>query len=173
MKVPHPLTRGMTRRKSKSTRPHPLAPSPNSERENGLPRKWSTSPSLWEKLKPVARQMRREPTEAENRLWQHLRNRRMHGFKFRRQHSIERFIVDFYCAEARLVIEVDGPIHQYQASDDLIREDFLKAKGLCVLRFTNDSVLHGTAAVLLRIRETLASNRRSSPSPKSERGIGG
>ncbi|MQY72086.1 MAG: DUF559 domain-containing protein, partial [Dehalococcoidia bacterium] len=74
---------------------------------------WYTSPCLWEKLKPLAREMRRAPTLAEEVLWQHLRNSQMGGFKFRRQHPIDRFIVDFYCFKIRLVIEVDGPVHQY------------------------------------------------------------
>ncbi len=67
-----------------------------------------TAPELWEKLKPLARQMRHVPTPAEDRLWQHIRNRQLKGMKFRRQWAIERFIVDFFCYEANLIIEVDG-----------------------------------------------------------------
>jgi len=73
---------------------------------------WRTSPALWAKLRPLAQQMRLEPTLAEQRMWQYLRKRQL-GVKFRRQHVIDRFIVDFYAREARLIIEVDGPIHQY------------------------------------------------------------
>lgn len=62
---------------------------------------WQSPPELWEKLKPLARQMRREPTPAEKLLWQKLRQKQLLGFKFRRQHAIDRFIVDFYCAKAR------------------------------------------------------------------------
>jgi very-short-patch-repair endonuclease len=65
-------------------------------------------PDLWEKLKPLARQKRHEPTPAENRLWEHIRNRQEHirnrqidNLKFRRQHPIDKFIVDFYCSDAR------------------------------------------------------------------------
>ncbi len=79
---------------------------------------WHTHPDLWEKLKPLARQMRTQPTPAEDILWQHLRNRQLLGYKFRRQHSIERFIVDFFCNQAGLVIEVDGPIQQYQKQEE-------------------------------------------------------
>jgi hypothetical protein len=95
-----------------------VAPSPFTERElkGEVEVSWRTTPHLWEKLKPVARQMRQEPTQAEDLLWQSLRNHQLLGFKFRRQHSIERFIVDFYCAEAKLVIEIDGPIHDYQTN---------------------------------------------------------
>ncbi|MCS6918857.1 MAG: rRNA maturation RNAse YbeY, partial [Fimbriimonadales bacterium] len=83
---------------------------PNLETRQGT---WYTESELWELLKPLARQKRREPTPAEKRLWKYLRNRQLLGFKFRRQHTIERFIVDFYCPEAKLVIEVDGEIHDY------------------------------------------------------------
>jgi very-short-patch-repair endonuclease len=76
-------------------------------------RAWHTSPELWEKLKPLARQMRCKPTPAEKQLWQKLKNKQLLGLKFRRQHSIDRFIVDFYCNEVRLVVEVDGSIHDY------------------------------------------------------------
>mgnify|MGYP001770978009 FL=1 len=76
-------------------------------------RGWQTSSELWEKLKPLARQMRREPTPAEDKLWQKLRHKQILGYKFRRQHTIDRFIVDFYCGEARLVVEVDGEVHDY------------------------------------------------------------
>src|SRR5687768_11406422 len=94
-----------------------------------------TSPGLWEKLKPLARQMRREPTFAENALWQHLRGRKTAGAKFRRQHAIDRFIVDFFCHEARLIIEVDGQIHDYTPEEDSIRQAFLEACDYIVIRF--------------------------------------
>jgi len=109
---------------------------------------WHTPAELWEKLKPVAREMRHAPTEAERVLWQHLRNRRLRGYKFRRQHPVERFIVDFYCSEAGLVLEVDGPIHQYTPEEDAIRQEFLEAHGLRVLRFRNGEVLGSIGSVL-------------------------
>jgi very-short-patch-repair endonuclease len=116
--------------------------------------KWQTDADLWKKVKPVARQMRKEPTDAENLLWQHIRNHQL-GVKFRRQHSIERFIVDFYCAEAGLVIEVDGVVHQYQIDEDLIRQTFIENQGLRLMRFSNEKVLNNLDAVLHRIKEML------------------
>ncbi len=110
-----------------------------------------TPPALWAKLKPLARQKRHEPTPAESRLWHALRGRRLCGLKFRRQHSIERFIVDFYCADPPLIIEVDGPIHDYTPDEDAIRQEFLKSLGYRVIRFTNDDVLHNLDAVLQAI----------------------
>lgn len=112
------------------------------------------TPELWEKLKPVARQMRREPTPAEDHLWQQLRNRAL-GVKFRRQHPIDRFIVDFFCDEAGLIVEVDGGIHQYTAEEDALRQAFLESYGFRVLRFSNEDVLGSAAGVLETIRDNL------------------
>src|SRR5258707_2735504 len=102
---------------------------------------WHSDAQLWEKLKPLAREKRHEPTPAESKLWICLRGRNIEGAKFRRQHTIERFIVDFFCAERKLVIEVDGDIHQYTVIEDTIRQEFLEQQGLRIIRFTNDEVL--------------------------------
>jgi very-short-patch-repair endonuclease len=109
---------------------------------------WQSPPELWEKLKPLARQMRCEPTPSEKRLWQKLRQKQLLGFKFRRQQAIDRFIVDFYCAEARLVVEVDGGIHDYTQEEDAIRQEFLESLGLRVVRFRNEDVLEEIEGVL-------------------------
>ena len=121
---------------------------------------WYTSPQIWEQLKPLAREKRRVPTPAENRLWQHLRRRRCSGFKFRRQHTIDRFITDFYCPSIRLVIEVDGPIHQYTPEEDAIRQAFLENAGLQVLRFTNAQVEEDLDSVLRNIKAALGPERQ-------------
>ncbi len=112
---------------------------------------WKTRTDTWEKLKPLARQMRCEPTLAEDSLWQKLRNKQLLGFKFRRQHSIDRFIVDFYCADVRLVIEVDGGIHEYTQEEDAIRQEFLESRGYRMLRFVNEEVLQDMERVLAEI----------------------
>ena len=116
-----------------------------------------TSPTLWAKLKPLAREMRDEPTLAENALWQRLRGRQVQRMKFRHQHAIERFIVDFYCAGARLIIEVDGSIHNYTPEEDAIRQEFLEGLGFHMLRFSNEDVLHSLDVVIVRIDEALTS----------------
>ena len=77
------------------------------------------------------------------------------GYKFRRQHTIDRFIVDFYCTEARLVIEVDGIIHDDQQEADQLRTEIIESLGLRVLRFTNGEVLQQTDGVVERIAEVL------------------
>ena len=114
-------------------------------------RQWITDAGLWDKLKPLAREHRHNDTPAEALLWQHLRERKLNGFKFRRQHPIERFIVDFFCAEVRLIIEVDGEIHQYTIEEDHLRQSFLESLNFRVLRFTNAEVLQNMASVLDQI----------------------
>ncbi|MFN6536423.1 MAG: endonuclease domain-containing protein [Nostoc sp. EkiNYC01] len=109
---------------------------------------WQTPYELWKKVKPLARQMRREPTPAEKLLWQRLRHKQLLGFKFRRQQTIDRFIVDFYCSEARLVVEVDGEIHDYSKEEDGIRQEFLESLGLRVVRFRNEDVVERMEGVL-------------------------
>jgi very-short-patch-repair endonuclease len=114
-----------------------------------------TTTQLWDALKPLARQMRHEPTTAEDALWKRIRNRQIGNSKFRRQHPIDRFIVDFYCAEAYLIIEVDGSIHDYTPHEDALRQAFLESLGLQVLRFTNGEVLQQMNGVIERIAEVL------------------
>jgi very-short-patch-repair endonuclease len=134
---------------------------------------WSTPRGLWDKLKPIAREMRRTPTPAEDRLWQELRNRKLAGLKFRRQHPIERFIVDFYCQAAALVVEVDGALHENTKDRDAVRQQFLELNGLRVIRFSNEAVLARTEEVLAAIVSAATSSSAVSPSPFTERGLGG
>ena len=110
---------------------------------------------IWDAIKTLAREKRREPTPAENALWQRLRRNQLAGIPFRRQHSIDRFIVDFYCPRAKLVIEVDGSIHEYTQEEDALRQAFLESLGLRVLRFTNGDVIQQIDGVLERIGEEL------------------
>jgi very-short-patch-repair endonuclease len=116
---------------------------------------WQTAPALWSKLQPLARQMRKEPTGAEAKLWQYIRKQQIRGVKFQRQHAIERFIVDFCCLNLQLIIEVDGPIHQYQEQEDRIRQTFLESLGYEVLRFPNLEVFNNIRAVLDVIDEAV------------------
>ncbi len=98
-----------------------------------------------------AKQLRQHMTEAEKQLWQQLRANRFHGFQFRRQQIIDGFIVDFYCDALRLIVEVDGPIHDRQTEADREREYVLSGRDLTILRFTNDLVLHDVPTVLARV----------------------
>ena len=85
-------------------------------------------------------------------MWQVLRDRRCDGLKFRRQQPMGRFVVDFYCAELKLVIEVDGPIHESQRQRDAERQAVLEATGLRFLRVTSDQVIHDLPTVLASIQ---------------------
>lgn len=93
-----------------------------------------------EELIARSRQLRKEPTNAEAALWAKLRKRQLGGLKFRRQHIIRHFIVDFYCPKAKLVIEIDGPVHDEQEEYDKEREMMLQELGYGVLRFKNSAV---------------------------------
>ena len=92
--------------------------------------------------------MRKNPTDAERVLWTHLRKRRIHGYRFRRQHPIPPFIADFACPQLRLVIEVDGSQHDVNRSADQYRSRKLADAGYRVIRFWNTDVLHDTDTVL-------------------------
>jgi very-short-patch-repair endonuclease len=102
----------------------------------------------------AARHLRRQQTVAEAMLWQALRRHQLDGLQFRRQHPFGRYIADFYCPKARLIVEVDGAIHEspdYRARDR-DRDRLLAEMGVRVLRVTNDEVLHDLPATLQRIR---------------------
>jgi very-short-patch-repair endonuclease len=97
-----------------------------------------------------ARVLRAAQTEVERRLWQRLRNRQLKGAKFRRQHPIGPYIADFFCLEARLVIELDGSQHGEDAEHraDQRRTELLTRDGYTVLRFWNEEVLDNIDGVL-------------------------
>jgi len=101
------------------------------------------------------RWLRRQATPAERRLWACLRRRQLEGRRFRRQHSIGPYVVDFYCSSERLVIELDGAVHAdpARAAYDARREAFLKAQGIRVLRFENRQVMEQLDVVLETIRQ--------------------
>lgn len=96
-----------------------------------------------------------QSTPAEEKLWTRIRNRRLGDAKFRRQYAIERFIVDFICLENRLIIEVDGDIHEQQQDYDEVRQAFLESLGFKVIRFANGEVLGQLEGVAQAIGEAL------------------
>ncbi len=111
-----------------------------------------------------ARDNRHRQTPAEARLWQLLRNHNLDGFKFRRQHPIGRYIVDFYSHEARLVVELDGRSHDAQMVYDEARTAWLEAQGYRVLRFSNQVVMQEVA----RVAEVIRAACREELSPGGE-----
>ena len=105
----------------------------------------------------LAGDLRHRTTNAEKLLWKELRNRKVAGFRFRRQHPILEFIVDFFCYEASLVIELDGDVHldAAQQERDIERTRLLISQGIRVIRFKNDEVERDIQKVICRIREVL------------------
>ena len=117
-----------------------------------------------------ARKLRRNETDTEKKLWHYLRNRLLVGFKFRRQHVIKPYVVDFCCVEKGLVIELDGGQHALQEKQDLKRTQALNRKGFKVLRFWDDQVLKNPQQVLEVIhRELITPHPALSPEGRGEK----
>ena len=117
-------------------------------------------------IRQFARELRQPQTTAESTLWNLLRNSNL-KYKFRRQHPIDFFIIDFYCAEAKLLIEIDGPSHfeKEQQDYDQARTEYLEASGYKVIRFTNDDVRYNIHAVVTEIMEEVEKRvERNDPS---------
>ncbi|MBU0655773.1 MAG: endonuclease domain-containing protein [Gammaproteobacteria bacterium] len=115
-----------------------------------------------------ARDFRKIPTPSEAILWQALRNRQVGGYKFRRQQPIGAFVVDFFCAEKNLIVEVDGAIHATQIERDQERQHILECCGYQFLRFTATQVEQKLPTVIITIQQTLL----LSPSPLEGEGLG-
>jgi len=121
------------------------------------------------RLIEFARRMCREPTPAEEAMWQLLRNHRLAGFKFRRQHPVGRYIADFYAPSAALVLELDGDTHATEEGieHDRVRHAYLESLGLAVVRFWNSEVKENPEGVLDRVcelcREREGLRRRFTP----------
>ena len=105
-------------------------------------------------VRSTVRHLRRQQTVAEARLWQALRRHQLDGLQFRRQHPIAMYVADFYCARARLIVEVDGSIHRDpdQQARDRYRDSLLTEMNLTILRVTNGDVLTNLTGTLDRIR---------------------
>ena len=97
-----------------------------------------------------ARTLRKNQTPTERIIWQRLRNRQIAGCKFRRQHAVNNFIVDFYCEEIKLIIEIDGDVHGYKKQElgDKIRQEILIKMGFNVVHYANNDVYANTENVL-------------------------
>ena len=124
------------------------------------------------KRKPIkrAKRFRRDSTNVERKLWRHLRDRGLGEAKFRRQHPIGRYVVDFACIEAGLVVEVDGGQHAERRAQDAVRTRYLEAKGFRVIRFWNNEVAENMEGVLATIGSALD---KPSPQPSPASGRGG
>ncbi len=126
-------------------------------RNKTTPRIRGTTPEI----EAAARCLRRNMTPAEKKLWEALKGKKLSGLKFRAQHPVGPFILDFYCPVCKLVIELDGGVHEGQAEYDETRTQQLKDYGYRVIRFRNEEVLTDLPSVLQRILQAA----RSSPPP--------
>jgi len=120
----------------------------------------TANPATYGVLKENAKNRRKNPTEAENFLWKNLQNKQFEGYKFRREHIIGDFIVDFVCLAKQLVVEIDGGYHneKNQQEIDKIRTEYLNDRGFKVIRFTNEDVLYNIEKTLESIKEKLQQN---------------
>lgn len=125
-------------------------------------------PNLKGKNVDLAKNLRKRSTDAERLMWKHLRVKQMGGLKFRRQHPIGNYIVDFACLEKRVVVELDGGQHGERVNKDRARDEWLKARGYKVLRFWNNEVLKNVEGVLEVIME--AASKPPSPNPSLKGG---
>ena len=131
--------------------------------------------SLRQSLTHAARDLRRRQTKTEEDPLYALRKRNLTGRKFKRQHRIGRYIVDFYCPEDRLIIEIDGPIHRKQRAADAERQAILESGGYRVLRLTTDLVESNIDAALKEISTWITPSPRPAATPlplQRERGKG-
>ena len=135
--------------------------------KNNFPRLVISS-GIRRKMLEIAREFRKEPTKGEAILWQALRGKKLDGVKFRRQQPVGYFIVDFYNSAYRLVLEVDGPIHDNQIEADRARQDILEVLGLNILRIKTELVESNLNIALSSIRsriENLTLKPASPPLP--------
>lgn len=151
--------------------PYPPAPSPDGGRGASQAERdgWTKKKLVRPATLQFARDMRKAPTPAEKFLWKRLRFDQL-GVRFRRQHPVGIRILDFYCHEARLGVEVDGPIHDQpeQEQDDRCRTESLEEIGIRILRFTNDEIFRDVEKVILKIKDNL----RSPPPSGEGTGVG-
>jgi adenine-specific DNA-methyltransferase len=120
------------------------------------------------RINPHAARLRRNMTEAEKRIWYHVRDRRLGGFKFKRQWSIGEYVADFCCIERRLVVEIDGG--QHSPEKDARRTADLKGMGYRVVRFWNNDVLGNLEGVLISLLVELETDPHPGPLPRAGEG---
>jgi adenine-specific DNA-methyltransferase len=135
------------------------------------------SAEIRRKMVEIAREFRKAPTKGEKILWQALRGKKLDGIKFRRQQPVGYFVVDFYNSVYRLVVEVDGPVHESQQCVDEARQKILEELGLVVLRVKSEVVERDLPLALNIIRKAVGhitqNHKKNSSSPFMGEGQGG
>ena len=117
--------------------------------------------------KPIRQRLRNEAPEAERVLWSKLKQSQLLGFKFRKQQGIARYVVDFYCPQCKLAIEIDGATHStpQEKRRDMVRQEFIEREGVHFLRFTNADVYENLEWVLETIADDLERTNQRHPAP--------
>jgi len=123
------------------------------------------------KLKEIARQLRNNSTLSEILLWRHLKGKQMFGYDFDRQKPINNYIVDFFCNELMLAIEIDGISHEYKIVEDEIRQRKLESLGIRFLRFTDLDVKKNLEGVVTSIRNWILEHTGNPPPAPPKRGV--
>jgi very-short-patch-repair endonuclease len=111
------------------------------------------------------RELRKNPTLAEKILWQHLKGRQLVSFKFRRQYSVNQFVIDFYCSKVKLAIELDGSVHNSETAQiyDKEREEIIKSFDITFLRYKNEAIYNDLDNVLYEIETKLKELEKKPP----------
>lgn len=112
-----------------------------------------------QKLKPRAREFRKNQTQAEKLLWKQIRRKQIKGYQFLRQRPIGNFIVDFVCLRSKLIIEINGPIHIQRKNTDQFRQEQLEILGFKVLRFSNTEIKDEMSLVLQKVAVSMMANK--------------
>ncbi|HRV71696.1 MAG TPA: N-6 DNA methylase, partial [Thermovirgaceae bacterium] len=141
--------------RGKPDQPSPLAPLPEGEEGNSYHYRGGYN---FSGLVELAREFRKNQTPAEDCFWSIVQNRKFLGLKFRRQHQVGDYVVDFYCKEASLAVELDGPVHDLQTKRDAKRDAYLKSQGVHVLRIKNGDLLEKTQATLEQLANRIFSS---------------
>ena len=133
-----------------------LTPNPFPEERGTRPEYFTTNAENWKILQPIAKELRHNQTEAENTLWQEVRDRKL-GYKIKRQQVVDGYIADFVCIEKRVIIEVDGGIHlnSKQKNRDIERTRILNTQGWDVVRFSNEEILENAIIVVKELKSYL------------------
>jgi len=156
---------GVVAKKILNLTPGP-SPKERGEKETGY---LTNTSEQWKFLKDYAKQNRKNTTEAEEKLWQEVRNRQLKGFKFRRQHPVKGYIPDFVCLEQKLIVEIDGGYHNTdeQKRLDKFRADWLEENGYRMVRVSNDEVLNNLLFVLEKISNAFKYQNIAEPNSPS------
>jgi very-short-patch-repair endonuclease len=140
----------MNSAKLKTTSPTP----PKEGLEKQKPGYITANPLSYNIIKEIRENLKKNPTDAEKIIWEYLRNKKT-GHKIRRQHIIDNFIADFVCLPLKVVIEIDGRIHQFQKEYDQMRTARFHELGYKIVRFTNDEVIVNPELVFSKIKNIL------------------